>query len=750
MQRRSQAQRENAALESYPGESPAALHRRTIPVDYPTKMVHVGSSRRVLLVDSDEDLLAAWEAAAGQHGFAAATTWEVSEALERMERHPYGIVAVDLELVGPSGNSLIEDLCAMYPETTFIAIARRAGLDRPRNKKLDVAIATIVVKPFEPEELVTALGDAFDLHDRRTRHRATNFDRAKVLLIEDNEGDAELIGDYLSEICGALVSNSSRVDDAARLMADQTFDFVISDLTLPDAHGLDALRRLSPLAPDTPFIVITGIDDEDLAVQAVQHGAQDYLVKGQIDAQLLRRTLRHARERKQASNRLRDQTRNDPLTGVANRAALRERIETTLARSRRRGVEFAVMFIDLDRFKAINDTCGHDTGDAVLCEVADRLRQALRTSDVVARLGGDEFAVFLDDLWPDSRPLEVAERIRRSLERPIVLGARTLVVTPSIGLARYPEVTGTVDDILKAADSAMYLAKNRGRNNVQVYGSVSEEERTRLALVSDLQHALERGELSLHFQPQYTVDCNSVVAFEALLRWHRRGSSWVPPSEFIPLLEENGRIVAVGEWVLERACEQLARWRSDGWSGLRMAVNLSARQLSDPGLVDCVRRCLRDFAVPPEHLELELTETVLMDDMQRGIIVLGELRALGVRLTLDDFGTGYSSLSYLSRFDVDCLKIDRSFIDKVDADRERALITSAIVTLGHHLGLEVVAEGVETAEQLAFLTTTKCDLVQGYLLGRPAEAAKFRQSRSIPIPIPRQSERIACVNVVGS
>jgi diguanylate cyclase (GGDEF)-like protein len=491
--------------------------------------------------------------------------------------------------------------------------------------------------------------------------------------------------------------------------------------------------------------VLTGIDDEDLAVQAVQHGAQDYLVKGQIDAMLLRRTLRHARERKQTSNRLRDQTRHDPLTGVANRAALRERIETTLARSRRRGVEFAVMFIDLDRFKAINDTCGHDIGDAVLCEIAERLRQALRTSDVVARLGGDEFAVFLDDLWPDSRPLEVAERIRRSLERPIILGDRTLVVTPSIGLARYPEVTGSVDDILKAADSAMYLAKNRGRNNVQVYGAVSEQERARLALVSDLQHALERGEMALHFQPQFTVDCPRVVAYEALLRWNRRGNISVPPSEFIPLLEENGRIVAVGEWVLDRACEQLSRWRSEGRTALRMAVNLSARQLANREIVDCVARCLRTYDIPAQCLELELTETVLMDDTQRAVAVLGELRGLGVRLTLDDFGTGYSSLSYLSRFDVDCLKIDRSFIHQVDCDRERALITSAIVTLGHHLGLEVVAEGVETVEQLAFLTTTKCDLVQGYLLGRPADASQFTDAGRSVIAERERPVLISCV-----
>ncbi|HET9625744.1 MAG TPA: EAL domain-containing protein, partial [Kofleriaceae bacterium] len=256
--------------------------------------------------------------------------------------------------------------------------------------------------------------------------------------------------------------------------------------------------------------------------------------------------------------------------------------------------------------------------------------------------------------------------------------------------------------------------------------SVPADVRSRLSLAADVQHALERGELSLHFQPQYTIDCQHVVAFEALLRWNRHGNVAVPPSEFIPVLEHSGRIIAVGEWVMQRACEQLAGWRAAGWTELRIAVNLSARQIAHPGLVDCVRRCLHRYALPAACIELEITESLLMGDLQHARAVLGELRGLGVRLAIDDFGTGYSSLAYLSKLAVDSLKIDRSFIHGVEADREHALITSAIVTLGHHLGLQVVAEGVETSEQLAFLSANHCDLVQGYLLGRPAEAAAFR------------------------
>jgi diguanylate cyclase (GGDEF)-like protein len=682
------------------------------------------SPRSVLFIDPEPALRASCAAIAGAHGFTADTA-SAARAIDQMACGAYGVVVVALDELGAHGGSLIEELSARYPDVTYIAITRRAGLEAVHARRLDVPLATILVAPFEPDELVIALTDAFELRDRRRRHRETRFERASVLLVEDNDGDADLAMDYLGEICGAVVHHVTSVEEAVRWLGERSYDFVISDLTLPDARGLDAVLRLQPLASDTPFLVITGVDDEALALAAVQQGAEDYLVKGQLDATSLRRTLRHARERKQTANLLRDQTRHDPLTGAANRAALRERIETTLARAHRRAVAFAVMFIDLDHFKTINDTCGHSVGDAVLCEVTDRLRQAVRTSDVVARLGGDELAVFLDDLWPDSCPGEVAERIRRSLEQPIVIDGKIVVVTASIGLVHYPEVTGSVDDLLKAADSAMYLAKRSGRNNVQVYGAVSEADLARRALAADLQHALERGELALHFQPQYTIDGEHVVAFEALLRWNRGGKPAVSPAEFIPLLEDSGRIVVVGEWVLDRACAQLARWRADGATELRVAVNLSARQLAEPGLIESVRQSLSRHGVPPRCLELELTETMLMADAERASAVLAELRGLGVRIALDDFGTGYSSLSYLSRFAVDCLKIDRSFINGVDADHERAMITTAIVTLGHHLGLEVVAEGVETAGQLAFLTAAKCDLVQGFLLGRPAEATRF-------------------------
>jgi diguanylate cyclase (GGDEF)-like protein len=680
---------------------------------------------RVLFVDADERVLEQCLAAARQQGFEADAASGAAAAIERLTERRYSIVAADMEQAGIVEPSLVEEIRTRSPSSTFIAITYRAALELPRSEALDAAIATVVLKPFEPDVLATALRDAHDLHEQRAQRGAKGLERATVLLVEDNDGDAQLVIEHLSEIRHTRVTRVTRIEEAAHALRALAYDFVITDLGLPDAHGLDTVRRLQPLAPDTPLIVLTGLDDEELAVRAVQFGAQDYLVKSELDAASLRRTLRHAAERKRVHNRLVHMSRHDPLTGVGNRAGLRDRIEGTLAKARRRGLPFAVLFIDLDHFKSINDTLGHHAGDAVLLEVAWRISQCVRTSDMVARLGGDEFAVLLDELSPGDGPYVVGERIRASLERPIALPGGDVVVTGSIGVAQYPEVSGSVDDILKAADTAMYLAKRRGRNNIQVIGAVPDEDRSRLAMVNDLQYALERGELALHFQPEFTIDRQRVVAYEALLRWNRPGGGPVSPAEFVPLLEENGRIIAVGEWVLERACEQLASWRVGGWQDLRISVNLSARQFERPGLVETVIECLRRYNMPGRCLELELTESILLGDTQQVKSMLGTLRGLGVRIAIDDFGTGYSSLAYLSRFEVDSLKIDRSFIDQVDVDRERSLITSAIVTLGHHLGLEVVAEGVETDAQLAFLSSARCDLVQGFLLGRPAKAEHF-------------------------
>jgi diguanylate cyclase len=554
--------------------------------------------------------------------------------------------------------------------------------------------------------------------------RPSNLGPAMVLVIEDNEGDAQLLADSLAEI-GLRVRCVTRLDDAKEALRAATFDFVLADLHLPDASGLDCVRELSPLAGSAPVIVLTGLDDEELAFHAIQEGAQDYLVKGQANLAIVRRTLRHARERKYMTEQLVHMTRHDVLTGAVNRAALREQVDAALARARRRDARLAVMYIDLDHFKTINDSWGHDAGDAVLREVVTRLRAAVRAGDVVARLGGDEFGVLLADAASCAELLALGHRVRECLALPVAVPGGYAHVSGSIGIACYPETATSTEAILRAADNAMYRAKRDGRNGVRVAGAAVDADDATGASTADLEHALARGEFLLHFQPQFAIPRGQLVGFEALLRWQPPGCDPIPPSEFIPQLEDSGAILEVGNWVIERACEQLAAWRAAGRTGLRVAVNLSARQLVGSGLVVWTRRCLERFAIPARCLELEITESNLMSNTRQTSEILAGLRAIGVRLAIDDFGTGFSSLSYLNQFAVDCLKIDRSLVEQLHADGDGELIAKAVISLGHSLGLEVVAEGVETEEQLASLAAARCDLIQGYLLGRPCAATAF-------------------------
>lgn len=558
--------------------------------------------------------------------------------------------------------------------------------------------------------------------DQEVAQASTAPEPGVVLVVEDNDGDAFLLSEILGEV-GLTMRRVARLAAAVSLVRSQVFDFVLCDLNLPDARGTDTVRALSPIVGESPLIVMTGMDDDELAAQAVKAGAQDYLVKGHVDATILRRTLRHARERKQLVKQLVQMTRRDALTGALNRLALRERLESAFADGDT-GTAFAVMYLDLDHFKAINDTLGHDAGDAVLCEVVRRLTHATRQHDLVARLGGDEFAIFLDRFASHAALLEIADRVLRSLQAPISVASTRVVVTSSIGIACYPDAALSVDEILKCADAAMYQAKQRGRNTAVIAGAGAEAAREQADLPQALRFALARRELVLHFQPQFEIVGRRMVGVEALLRW-QRADGLVPPSEFIPLLERSGQIVAVGEWVIEEACRQLATWRERGHDQLRVAVNVSARQFEDAGLVACIERWLNEFHLPGNALELEITESSMMANLRATKEMLRDLRRTGVRVAIDDFGTGFSSLSYLNQFEVDCLKLDRSLVEQVHTPGNGAAVVQAVISLGHNLGLEVIAEGVEVPEQLGALAAARCNLAQGFLLGRPTRELPF-------------------------
>ncbi|MCG3110934.1 MAG: EAL domain-containing protein [Candidatus Manganitrophus sp. SB1] len=438
-------------------------------------------------------------------------------------------------------------------------------------------------------------------------------------------------------------------------------------------------------------------------------------------------------ERKLSEERLQYLANHDSLTGLPNRALFMEHLRLALMTAKRHQRLVAVLFLDLDRFKLINDTLGHGVGDLLLKGVADRLNICLRRTDTVARLnamngtvarlGGDEFTLLLTDIAQTQDVPIVVQRIVNIFMTPFFVEGHELFVTPSVGISLYPNDGDTPDKLLRNADTALYRAKEQGRNNYQFYlpemnAKVSE----RLAMENSLRKALEKNEFLLHYQPQVDLNTGAIVGMEALVRWHHAESGLISPAKFIPLAEETGLILPIGEWVLRTACAQNKAWQEAGLPPIRVAVNLSGRQFQQRNLIETVRRILTETGLGAEFLELELTESILMQKIEIITSVLSELEGMGIQISVDDFGTGYSSLSYLKRFPISNLKVDRSFVSDITTDPDDAAITSAIINMAHSLKLKVVAEGVETAEQLAFLRSLKCDGMQGYFFSRPLAA----------------------------
>lgn len=442
---------------------------------------------------------------------------------------------------------------------------------------------------------------------------------------------------------------------------------------------------------------------------------------------------------RQLADNLNHQAHHDALTDLPNRFLFRDRLNQAIAHARREEHRVGVLFLDLDGFKYINDTLGHQQGDNVLMAATRRIRRLLRETDTLARMGGDEFTLILPGMKSVADATRMADRCLETLRRPIPVDGHELYVTGSIGIALFPDDARDAEQLQRNADAAMYRAKARGKNCFEFFTpELTAGSRERLDLRADLHHALEEGQLALHYQPQYRAD-GVLIGFEALMRWNHPRHGAIPPSVFIPIAEESGLILAIGHWALEHACRQMARWQHAGVANLLMAVNLSAVQLQQEDWARTVARVLEATGLPASSLELELTESLVMQDVQSTARHLRELRALGVRVAIDDFGTGYSSLNYLRQLLVDTLKIDRSFICEIDASAEPGLhypIIRSIIELGHSLGLSLIAEGVETEHQARTLRDLGCDGLQGHLFAPPMTASDcevlLRQLRALP------------------
>jgi diguanylate cyclase (GGDEF)-like protein len=543
-----------------------------------------------------------------------------------------------------------------------------------------------------------------------------------VLLIEDNPGDARLIQEMLAEDPSTpfRLRTAERLSRGLEQLSLEQTELVLLDLSLPDSSGLETFDKVYAHSPKVPIIVLSGNDDQTLALHAVKSGAQDYLVKGKIDRGLLLKAMQYSIERKRYQEELERQANFDGLTGLPNRQLLHDRLkQAVFAQRTLRSV--AVVFIDLDHFKVINDSLGHNFGDEVLRHVGERLQASVRDGDTVARIGGDEFVLILNDQTREDMIFRTMRRVIGKVGEPMVVGERDLNITCSAGISLYPQDGPDVQTLLKNADAAMYRAKSQGRNTFQFFtAEMNELANERLSMEQRLRRALERRELTLLYQPRVNLRTGAIDAVEALLRWNHPEHGMVLPDRFIALAEETGLIVPIGEWVLRTACEQGARWRRAGLPRVVISVNLSARQLWAGGLMRLVGDVIANTGMA-EYVELELTESMVMHDAENVIATLQGLKAIGVRLTVDDFGTGYSSLSYLRRLPITALKIDGSFVRDIHATGgpDDGILAKAIISLGHSLHLKVVAEGVETQAQCDFLKLNECDEMQGYFFSHP-------------------------------
>ncbi len=554
----------------------------------------------------------------------------------------------------------------------------------------------------------------------------------KVLFIEDNPGDILLVEEMLHSTGERRIElrSTNRISTAREMMKTKEIDALLLDLGLPDVNGLETLEKIHRIFPDLPIVVLSSLEDEEMAVSALQIGAQDFLVKGTINGHLLTRALFYAIKRKELDSRLLYLATHDSLTGLFNRKFFHDQLNRSIGLSTKNDRRFAVLLLDLASFRVVNDTFGHAVGDQLLVDVARHLQKVVRKGDTVARMGGDEFAVILEDLPDDDRVTEVVDKIRAALCRIHSIDANEIDLDLAIGISRFPTDGILSGELVRKAGRALNLSREAGELSLHFYSpSMEESFKIKKELRSEFSRALKNGELTLHYQPIVNIRTHALTGVEALVRWNHPDRGILSPAAFLPQIMGTELIVSMGEWVLRESLSRLSEWLGQGIT-LSMCVNVDLLQLRKADFVSRLSKILGEHpSVPHRLLELEIIETSTAESVPNLPEILSDIHAMGVRLAIDDFGTGYSSLAYLKHLPVDTLKIDQGFVIGMRNNRENLAIIESIVSLARIFGRSVVAEGMEEMEYEPLLIKLGCDHAQGYAIGRPMPPEQFLKWR---------------------
>ncbi|MCW8884920.1 MAG: EAL domain-containing protein [Motiliproteus sp.] len=688
----------------------------------------------ILVVDDDSKMLQSVKDLLECYGYHCLTASNGQQALQQLNSNPtIDLLILDLNMPDVDGHDILKQISHSDTAPDVIVVSGEASFDRA-TQVLRHGVHDYLRKPYLPEDLIHAIErvstkrrmerKVHAMHQRllnsEQRHRFIVNNSPDIIYMLDsngcfsfvNERIKSLLGYEPEELVGCHFSKLIHKDD--REKAEHSFSERRTGARA--SHNIE-FRLLHKNADNNHRYFESHSITIELSAMGV-YAESEQPRKGFIGTYGV---IRDISERKRAEELVNFQLYHDLLTKLPNRALFRDRLKQAIAHAKRNQSQLAVMYLDMDRFKIINDSLGHLVGDQLLQTVAVKLRSCLRDSDTLARVGGDEFNLLLPNINSEQDATIIATKILREIEKPMVLEGIEVFISFSIGIAVYPQDGETIDSLIKHADTAMYHVKEHGKKNFEFYDASMKTKHTRhLSLESGLRKALDQDELRVEYQPQVDIDSGNVTGVEALIRWEHPENGLIPPSEFIPLTEETGLITDMGRWLLDSACATIKHWAAQGLPEVTLAVNVSARELMQSDFTDYVINTLKHHNLPGHMLELEITENVLMRDMEQSVHKLKKLAAYGIRIAVDDFGTGYSSLSYLQNLPLNTLKIDRSFIADIGSGNDSNTIIYAIVAMAKGLDLNLVAEGVENEDQLKFLKKIGCPTVQGYLTGHPS------------------------------